>query len=64
MRLYQQPHAFYAGVDLHARFLFTQVLDRRGRTVVNHPGAAKNRSGHRRLKAPAITPRRARLQRA
>lgn len=33
MRLYQQPHAFYAGVDLHARSLFTHVLDRRGRTV-------------------------------
>jgi hypothetical protein len=33
MRLYQQPHAFYAGVDLHARSLFTHVLDRHGRTV-------------------------------
>jgi hypothetical protein len=33
MRLYQQPHAFYAGIDLHARFLFPHVLDAMGRTV-------------------------------
>jgi transposase len=34
MRLYQQQHRFYAGVDLHARSLFTHVLDQRGRTVL------------------------------
>src|SRR5579872_6894292 len=33
MRLYNQPHAFYAGVDLHARTMYTHVLDDRGRTV-------------------------------
>ena len=33
MRFYNQPHAFYAGVDLHARSMFTHVLDERGRTV-------------------------------
>ena len=33
MRLYNQAHAFYAGVDLHARSMFTHVLDQRGRTV-------------------------------
>src|SRR5262245_21953766 len=33
MRLYNQPHAFYAGVDLHARSLFTHVLDHKGKTV-------------------------------
>jgi transposase len=33
MRLYNQPHRFYAGVDLHARSLFTHVLDHAGRTV-------------------------------
>ncbi len=33
MRLYKQAHAFYAGVDLHARTMFTHVLDQRGRTV-------------------------------
>ena len=33
MRLYKQPHAFYAGIDLHARTMFTHVLDDRGRTV-------------------------------
>jgi transposase len=34
MRLYNQPHRFYAGVDLHARSMFTHVLDERGRTVL------------------------------
>ena len=33
MRLYNQPHRFYAGVDLHARSMFTHILDERGRTV-------------------------------
>ena len=27
MRFYNQPHAFYGGVDLHARSMFTHVLD-------------------------------------
>src|SRR4051812_27647731 len=27
MRFYKQPHAFYAGVDLHARNMFTHILD-------------------------------------
>ena len=30
MRFYKQPHAFYAGIDLHARTMFTHVLDRVG----------------------------------
>ena len=33
MRLSNQPHAFYAGIDLHARSMFTHVLDERGRTI-------------------------------
>src|SRR6478752_7476386 len=33
MRLYKQAHAFYAGIDLHARTMFTHVLDQCGRTV-------------------------------
>ena len=33
MRFYNQQHRFYAGVDLHARSMFTHVLDDRGRTV-------------------------------
>src|SRR5580704_15744311 len=32
MRCDNQPHRFYAGVDLHARTMFTHVLDDRGRT--------------------------------
>jgi len=32
MRTYNQPHAFYCGVDLHARTLFVNVLDHSGRT--------------------------------
>ena len=33
MRFYNQPHAFYAGVDLHARSMFTHILDHDGKTV-------------------------------
>ena len=32
MRFYKQPHAFYAGVDLHARTMFTHILDHAGKT--------------------------------
>src|SRR5688572_26573983 len=31
--IYNQPHRFYCGVDLHARSLFAHVLDHKGRTV-------------------------------
>jgi transposase len=30
---YNTPHKFYCGVDLHARSLFTHVLDHKGKTV-------------------------------
>ena len=33
MRFYNQPHAYYCGVDLHARSMFTHVLDHGGATV-------------------------------
>jgi transposase len=33
MRVYTQQHRFYAGVDLHARTMFTHVLDHSGKTV-------------------------------
>ena len=33
MRFDNQPHAFYAGVDLHARSMFTHILDHDGKTV-------------------------------
>ena len=33
MRFYKQPHAFYAGIDLHARSMFTHILDHAGATV-------------------------------
>jgi transposase len=33
MRCYQQQHRFYVGVDLHARTMFTHVLDADGTTV-------------------------------
>ena len=35
MRCYNQPHRFYCGVDLHARSLYTHVLDARGKTVLD-----------------------------
>ena len=30
---YNQPHQFYAGVDLHARSMFVHVLSAEGKTV-------------------------------
>ena len=33
MRFYKHAHAFYAGVDLHARSMFTHILDHDGNTV-------------------------------
>src|SRR3974390_2641651 len=30
---YNQPHQFYAGVDLHARSMFVHVLSHEGKTV-------------------------------
>ena len=30
---YNQPHQFYAGVDLHARSMFVHVLSHKGKTV-------------------------------
>ena len=31
--VYNQPHRFYCGVDLHARTMFAHVLDHQGKTV-------------------------------
>jgi transposase len=33
MRFYKHTHAFYGGVDLHARSMFTHILDHDGNTV-------------------------------
>ena len=33
MRCFTGQHRFYAGVDLHARSMFTHVLDHQGQTV-------------------------------
>ena len=33
MRLYKSPHEYYCGVDLHARSMFTHIVDSRGDTV-------------------------------
>ena len=30
---YNQPHQFYAGVDLHARSMFVHILSAKGKTV-------------------------------
>ena len=41
MRTYNHSHAFYCGVDLHARSLYTHILDQHGKTVLeqNLPAA-------------------------
>ena len=33
MHVYIKPHAYYCGVDLHARSMFTHILDAQGNTV-------------------------------
>ena len=33
MRFYNTQHAFYCGIDLHARSMFTHILDQAGKTV-------------------------------
>jgi transposase len=33
MRFYKNAHSFYAGIDLHARSMFTHILDHAGATV-------------------------------
>jgi hypothetical protein len=50
MRLYNQPHRFYAGIDLHARSMFTHVLDAKGKTVFEHdlPARLDDRALHER----------------
>ena len=35
MRFYNQPHAFYCGVDLHARTMYLCILDHGGRIVLH-----------------------------
>jgi hypothetical protein len=30
MRFYNQQHQFYCGIDLHARSMFTHILDQQG----------------------------------
>ena len=41
MRFYNQPHRFYAGIDLHARTLFVCVLDQDGQIQFHQNLAAK-----------------------
>ena len=31
MRFYNTQHAFYCGIDLHARSMFTHILDQAGK---------------------------------
>ena len=40
MRFYNQPHRFYAGVDLHARSLYLCILDQQGAVVFHQNVAA------------------------
>ena len=51
MRFYKHTHAFYAGVDLHARSMFTHILDHEGKTVFEadlpaSPDAFRNAIAH------------------
>ena len=33
MRFYNTQHSYYCGIDLHARSMFTHILDHEGKTV-------------------------------
>src|SRR5262245_58840930 len=44
MRFYNQPHAFYAGFDLHARSMFTHVLDAQGATRLRARSAGASKT--------------------
>ncbi len=37
MRFYNRQHQYYCGVDLHARSMFTQVLDHGGAASIDRP---------------------------
>ena len=41
MRFYKQPHAFYAGIDLHAMNMFTHILDAQGATHLHARSQAR-----------------------
>ena len=41
MRCYTGQHQFYAGIDLHARTMYTHVLDQKGKTVFEKDLAAQ-----------------------
>ena len=56
MRFYNPSQAFYAGVDLHARSMFTQILDHEGNTSLWHGEV----SGTRRFPIPLEGKRRQR----
>jgi hypothetical protein len=41
MRFYNQAHAFYCGVDLHARTMYLCILDQAGRIDLHQEVAAE-----------------------
>ena len=41
MRFYNQAHAFYCGVDLHARTMYLCILNQAGKIVLHHEVAAE-----------------------
>ena len=41
MRFYNQAHAFYCGVDLHARTMYLCILDHAGKIVLHQEVAAE-----------------------
>jgi len=43
MRFYKQQHQFYCGIDLHARNMYTCIIDQKGKTRLhkNIPTAAE-----------------------
>jgi len=53
MRCHKQHHRFYAGVDMHARSMFTHILDQKGKTVFEKDLPAEPSCG---LRQPTLEP--------
>ena len=60
MRFYNQQHGYYCGVDLHARSMFTHVLDHGGATVFARNLAADPRVFLEAVAPPRYSPSRGR----
>ena len=62
MRTYNQSHAYYCGIDLHARSLYLHVLDDKGTTRLERDIPASPAAALNNLISPIAFHRRGRVQ--